>query len=132
MSGNFEKAAILIKRMMEKYIDMNKAKILIMGVGKNIDGEFHYETDLLDFIKELSGYKKTIHVLDYHADKEFLAKHYDIHCENNMAAFGVVSTYSAIVMGVPQEEFRSSKFKIQDHMRGRCVVFDYNNPHTKY
>jgi len=132
MSGSFEKAAILIKRMMGYYINMNKSKILIMGIGKEIDGEYQYETDLIDFIVELQEYGRPVHVIDFHADTEFLKEHYNINCKNNMGGFGVISTYSAIVFGVEQEEFRSEHFKIKEYMRGRCVLFDWQKPHIKY
>ena len=114
------RAALLIKRMIAFPIDINKSKILIVGVGKVIDGEYQYETDVLDLVEELQEYKRLVHVFDRDADTEFLKTYYNIHCENDMSGFGKVSTYSAIVMAFSQKDF-----DIHEHLRGRCIVLDY-------
>lgn len=126
MNGS-EIASILIKRMFSNYIDMNKAKFLVVGIGKFIDGEYNYDTDILDFIVALEEYKRPVHVFDPYADREFLAQQYAMNCQNSMIYFGLVPTYSAIIMGVPLNE----PINIKEYMRGRCIIFDFYKPNEK-
>jgi len=132
MSGSFELAAILVRRMMANFIDMNKAKFLVVGVGKYIDGEYQYETDVLDFIVELKKYNKPVHVFDNDADIEFLKEHYDIDCRNKMVNFGLVSTYSGIVFGVTENKYSYPNFILEEHIRGNSVILNFATPSELY
>ena len=98
------------------HLDMNKAKILVVGIGKTGD-DFHYDTEIIDLVIELQEYNIKTHVLDPNADKDFLKNHLDIHCENNMSGFGQVSTYSGFVITQ-----HSNNFNIGEYKRGRFAL----------
>lgn len=110
------KVALLVKKMVSMHLDINKAKILVVGVGKNGD-DFHYDTDIIDILLELQEYNIKTHLFDPNADKDFLKKHYDIHCENNMEGFGQVTTYSGFIITGHIEDFNIGEYK-----RGRYAL----------
>lgn len=125
MSGN---AAEIVKKMVVMRFDMNKIKVLIMGIGAKQGDDFYYDTDIIDLALELQEeYHFQVHVLDPHADKEFLRKEYNIRCENSMKGFGVVSTYSVFFLAFAHNEFIYPNFKIEEHNRGKFIICDTKN-----
>lgn len=119
--------ANLIKKMVSMHLDMNKAKILILGIGVNKYDDYYYDEEIIKLIKELQDYNIKTHLCDPYADKEFLKNNYGIQCENEMIGFGAITTYSAIILAVPHYEFTQSKFKLLEYVRGRIVIYDFHN-----
>jgi hypothetical protein len=116
MSGK-EIASALVKKMVSMHLDMNRAKILIIGIGKIIENDYSYDTDIVDLAIELGEYNIQTHVYDHYADINFLKKEYSIHCENDMNPFGQVSTYSGFVITGHVENFNIGEYK-----RGRFAL----------
>lgn len=116
MSGK-ETVASLIKKMIAMHLDMNKAKILIVGAGKMIDETYNYDSDVIVIAKELQEYDIKTHLYDPLADKKFLKDYYNIHCENKMEGFGQVTTYSGFIITGHLEGFNIGPYK-----RGRFAL----------
>ncbi len=114
-------AAALVKKMVSMHLDMNKAKILIVGIGKINDDpvfrEYRYDTDMIDLTIELGEYDIKTHVFDPYAEKDFLEEEFNIQCENDMSKFGQVSTYSGFVITGLVEGFNIGEYK-----RGRFAL----------
>ncbi len=64
MNGSAEKIAILVKKMISMHLDIRISKILVLGIGKNVNGEFHYDTDTIDLLRELQEYEIKTFVYD--------------------------------------------------------------------
>jgi UDP-N-acetyl-D-galactosamine dehydrogenase len=126
MNGK-ELAIRIVKTMLGIRFDIYKSKTLVMGVGFAKNGEYFYDTEIIDLVQELDSFHLKTHLFDPHADTQFLKTHYDINCKNNMMGFGAVSTYNVIILGTIHDEFRYPNFKINEHKRGKCLIYDDKN-----
>ena len=128
MNGDSNFATKIVKHLVSTRFDINKVKILIMGIGVKKNDDFYYDTDIIDLILELQNeYCFQVHVFDPHADKDFLKEQYNIRCENTMKGFGVVSTYSIFFLAFNHDEFIHPNFKLEEHNRGNFMIFDTKN-----
>ena len=117
-------ASTMIKKMISYHLDMNKAKILIMGITFKENVPDLRNSKVIDVVKELQTYDIPVDVYDPHADIKLLQEKYEIDCYNDMQHRGV-STYSGIILAVGHDEFKDFyKHDLIEYKRNRCVVYD--------
>ena len=117
-------ASTMIKKMISTNVDMNKAKILVMGITFKENVPDLRNSKVIDVVKELETYNIPIDVYDPHADIELLKREYNIDCYNDMQHRGI-STYSGIILAVGHDEFKDFyKYDFVEYKRSECVIYD--------
>jgi hypothetical protein len=117
-------ASTMIKKMVSYHLDMNKARILVMGITFKENVPDLRNSKVIDVVNELKEYDVPVDVYDPHADTALLKKEYNIDCYNDMIHRGI-ATYSGIILAVGHDEFYDFyKHEFIEYKRSRAVVYD--------
>ena len=111
-----------LKKLMNKnYINLNKAKILIMGFTFKENCPDIRNTKIADLIKEINKYNSNVDVYDPWLNKEEVKKKYNINITQKLTK----NKYDVIVLAVLHDQFKKMSIKkIKNLGNKNCVIYD--------
>ena len=109
---------ILIKKMIKKNINIDNAKILIMGITFKENCPDIRNSKVFDIIRELDEYNIDVDVFDpYFVDKEI--------DDIKIVKLKKINYYDSIILAVGHNEFKDLGInKIKSFARDNCVIYD--------
>lgn len=110
----------LIRRMTDKGIKMNKAKILLLGITFKENCPDIRNTRVIDIYRQLALFTDQITVVDPWADPEMVKKEYGIEVTNEKEAY--LEKYDGVMLCVAHRAFRS--LNINKILASPAVVYD--------
>ena len=117
-------ASTLIKAMIKKGIQVNNAKILVMGLAFKENCPDIRNTKVVDIIKELTEYTPNVDVYDPQVLPADAKREYGITLATKLNA----SSYDAIVLAVAHNEFTQMGMdEIRTNAKALHVVYDLKN-----
>lgn len=111
-------AQALIKRMIQKRIQVDDANILIMGLTFKENCPDLRNSRVIDIIEELQSYGANIHVYDPWVNEQEAKQEYNIELVANLKK----KYYDTIVVAVAHQQFY--EMKIQAFAKANSVIYD--------
>ncbi len=111
----------LIKEMIRKQIQVDGARVLIMGLTFKENCPDIRNTKVIDVIKELEGFNCLVNVYDPWVNKEDAKSEYEIDLVSQIRS----AEYDAIVIAVGHQQFKEMGIeKIRSYGKKKQIIFD--------
>lgn len=107
----------LIKLMIRQQKQVNCAKVLVLGITFKENCPDIRNSKVIDIIRELEEFHCQVDVYDPWADKDEVAKEYQLQLQNDIE----LSNYDAIVLAVAHSQFGQYDFQA---IRSKSVIYD--------
>ncbi len=117
-------ASRVIKLMLQKHIEVSRARILVMGLTFKENCPDLRNTRVIDIIEEFLDYGIAVDVYDPWVSSKEAQQEYDLSLQNHLEE----SAYDALVLAVAHNQFRA--MTIQDFkklVKPKSVIFDVKN-----
>lgn len=113
-------ASEIVKTMIKKGINVNGAKVLMLGITFKENTPDVRNTKIVDVIHALEDYNLQVAVYDPWANKEEVKREYQVETIDNEN--GISEKYDAVVLGVAHREFL--EMNLRQYINNGGVIYD--------